>query len=229
MWRGCAKTLLCALMLLAATRAPSARAQDTAAIAGTYCLKGVMEVGSCIRFSTDGRFEYFLAYGAYDENSEGTWRIANGALVLDSPAYDRRPTFAFKRLQASRDRAFAVIVENGAGRGMAGIDVAVTCDGRTREAGYTQEYGLSLECGAAPSAILLSVRMYNLAPQNIDVAGRQGSGRTFVFSFDPGDLGRKRFVGLTVRRDGNDALLMVYAGTPIRELEGRTLRYERSR
>ena len=45
-------------------------AADQAAVAGTYCLQGVMEVGSCFRLSPDGKYEYFLSYGAYDETSE---------------------------------------------------------------------------------------------------------------------------------------------------------------
>src|SRR6476659_8136224 len=74
-------------------------AQEVRAVAGTYCLTGVMEVGSCIKLTFDGKFQYFLAYGAYDEDAEGTWRIEGGQVVLDSPAYDRRPTFTFKRKQ----------------------------------------------------------------------------------------------------------------------------------
>jgi hypothetical protein len=37
------------------------KAQDAAAVVGTYCLVGVREVGSCIRLSEGGKFEYFLA------------------------------------------------------------------------------------------------------------------------------------------------------------------------
>ena len=77
-------------------------AQEVSDVAGTYCLVGVMEVGSCIKLTRDGKFEYFLAYGAYDEDSEGTWRIDGGQVVLDSPAYDRQATFAFKRTQPAR-------------------------------------------------------------------------------------------------------------------------------
>ena len=85
-----------------------APAQEVHDVAGTYCLIGVMEVGSCIKLTFDGKFEYFLAYGAYDEDAEGTWRIDGGQVVLDSPAYDRRPTFAFKRKQRSEGDAFDV-------------------------------------------------------------------------------------------------------------------------
>src|SRR4029453_2499576 len=87
------------LVAAACMLAPPAHAQDATAVAGSYCLQGVREGGSCIRLSPDGKFEYSLAYGAYDETAEGTWRVADGAVVATTPAYGRRPTFAFKRMQ----------------------------------------------------------------------------------------------------------------------------------
>ena len=63
-----------ALMMAAAFHA-SARAQDATAFVGSYCLVGVREVGSCLKLLADGKFQYFLAYGAYDETSEGTWSL----------------------------------------------------------------------------------------------------------------------------------------------------------
>ena len=86
MSRGYARTAICIIGLTAGNLALPAQAQDAASVAGTYCLTGVMEVGSCIRLSPDRRSEYQLAYGAYDETSAGTWRLTNGALILDSPA-----------------------------------------------------------------------------------------------------------------------------------------------
>ena len=75
-------------------------------------MSGVREVGSCIRLSAGGKFEYFLAYGAYDENSEGTWKLEKGEIVVDSLPYDKRPTFTFKRMQRGDGDGFDVIVEN---------------------------------------------------------------------------------------------------------------------
>ena len=86
--------LICALIATACFAAPQARAQDAKTLPGEYCLSGVREVGSCMRLSPGGKWEYFLAYGAYDEQSEGTWKVANGAVVVDSLPYDRRPTFS---------------------------------------------------------------------------------------------------------------------------------------
>lgn len=163
------------VVLAAVACVASVRAQDATAVVGSYCLVGVREVGSCIRLSAGGRFEYFLAYGAYDENSEGTWKLANGEIIVDSPAYDRQPMFVFKRLQRGDGDAFDVIVEWKSGGSIAGIDVSVTCDGRTKPAGVTQAEGYKVDCASAPTAVILGLRMYGLAPQTINVADRAGT------------------------------------------------------
>lgn len=216
-------------LFAAAACVSSARAQDASAIAGTYCLQGVREVGSCIRLSAGGKFEYFLAYGAYDENSEGTWRLENGEVIVDSLAYDKRPTFAFKRMQRGETDAFDVVVENTRGRRLTYIDVSVSCDGRTQRAGVTGAEGYKIDCATAPIEVSLGLGMYGVAPQAINVADRAGADKVYVFEFDPGDLGRKKFIAhrLTLRTD--DVLVMVYANSPIRELEGRPFEYVRSR
>lgn len=221
------KAAICALAAAAYLLPTAAGAQDAASVAGTYCLAGVREVGSCLRLSADGTFEYFLAYGAYDESSEGTWRLEGGEVVLDSPAYDRPPTFTFKRLQAGVAGGFDVVVVSKRDREIAGINVRVTCDGRTREAGVTGAGGYKIDCATAPAAVALGLHMYGLAYQTIDVASRAGADKVYVFEFDPGDLGRKRFAAHRLRIEGG-GLSMVYADTPIRELAGRSFAYMRN-
>ena len=208
--------------------APGARAQDTAAIAGSYCLQGVQEVGSCMRFSPDGKFEYFLAYGAYDETAEGTWRVADGAVIVTTPAYDKPPTFSFKRMQPSEAGAFDVIVEAQNGQPIPGVDVNVTCDGSTKPAGATQAGGFGIDCGSAPSAIALGLGMFGVPPQSIDVSAHGGADKAYVFGFAPGDLGKKRFADVSLRIEG-DALGMTYNNSPIAELNGKPFRYVREK
>jgi hypothetical protein len=209
--------------------APQAHAQDAGALPGTYCLSGVREVGSCMRLSPGGKWEYFLSYGAYDERSEGTWKAAGGAVVVDSLPYDKRATFSFKRLQKSESGAYTVlVVGKGGDRGIAGIDVVVSCDGASKS-GYTQYYGLEVDCAQAPAAVALSLRMFALAPQTIDVAGRAGADKTYVFEFDPGDLGKKKFVAQRLQVGADGSLTMAYPNSTIPEFAGRQFRYERQR
>jgi hypothetical protein len=215
------------LALLAGGWPSSVPAQEMSALAGTYCLTGVMEVGSCIRLLPDGRFKYFLAYGAYDEDAEGTWRIDGGQIVFDSPAYDRRAAFAFKRTQQAEGDAFDIIVESRAGRAMRGIDVSVICSGRTAHAGVTGAVGFKIECAEAPTHVLLGLSMYGVPSQTIEVAAQAGANKAYVFEFDAGDLGRKRFASQRFVLEGGTHLITVYGDTPIQELAGRTFRYSR--
>jgi len=215
-----------AVILLAPLAAPPAPAQDANSVPGIYCLVGVHEVGSCMRLLPGGKWEYFLAYGAYDERSEGTWKVANGGLLVDSLPYDRRAAFSFKRLQKSESGAYTVLVVNQGGRGLAGIDVAVTCDGTTKT-GYTQSYGFNVDCAKAPTAVALSLRMFGLAPQTIDVASRAGPDKTYVFAFDPGDLGKKKFTAHRLQVGADGSLTMAYPNSTIPEFAGKQFRYER--
>lgn len=59
-------------------------------LAGHYYLNGVTEVGSELLLRDDGRFEWFLAYGAMDRSASGRWTEADGRVVLSSerPAQD---------------------------------------------------------------------------------------------------------------------------------------------
>jgi hypothetical protein len=205
----------------------SVPAQEMSALAGTYCLSGVMEVGSCIRLRPDGKFQYFLVYGAYDEASEGTWRIDGGHIVLDSPSYDRQAAFAFKRTQQGEGDAFDIIVESKAGRAMRGIDVSVICDGRTTHAGVTGAVGFKIECAEAPTHVLLALSMYGVPSQTLEVAAQAGSNKAYVFEFDAGDLGRKKFASQRFALEDGTHLVTVYSNTPIQELAGRTFRYLR--
>ena len=215
--------------LAAAISFSQASAQDAAAVAGDYCLVGVMEVGSCIGCPPAAGSNTSWPTAPTMKNRKATWKWENGEVVLDSPAYDRRPTFAFKRMQPGDAGTFDVIVETKSGRSLAGIDVGVTCDGATESAGMTQEANFAVRCKSAPTSLALGLRMFDVAPQEINVADRAGSGNVYVFEFDPGDLGRKPFVAHRMRPDGADTLAMIYRGSPISELEGRTFRYVRSR
>lgn len=203
-----------------------AAAGDAAAVAGTYCLQGVHEVGSCLRLAADGKYEYFLSYGAYDELSEGTWRRDGADIVLDSPAYDRRPGFTLKEVRKSASGGYDMVVESNAGHGIAGVDVSVTCDGKASAPEVTQQNGLTVICAERPTAVALGLGMFGVAPQSVDVSTYAGPEKGYVFVFEPGDLGKKRFAGVRLKI-GPDALDMTYDDTPVGELKGRPFHYVR--
>lgn len=59
-------------------------------LAGHYYLNGVTEVGSELLLRDDGRFEWFLAYGAMDRTASGRWTEVDDRVVLtaEAPAQD---------------------------------------------------------------------------------------------------------------------------------------------
>lgn len=61
-----------------------------AEIAGHYYLQGVMETGSELLLRPDGHFQWYISYGAVDQNAEGTWALKGGVVTLTSEGPDRR-------------------------------------------------------------------------------------------------------------------------------------------
>ena len=223
----CLKAAACFLATAACSYPSTSCAQNASAAVGVYCLVGFHEVGSCLKLMADGRFEYFLAYGAYDESSEGSWRLENGEIILESLAYDRPSTFAFKRLQHSDEDGFGIIVESKLGHVVSGIDVKTTCDSRTFRAGVTGAVGFKVNCLHAPASVALGLEMYGLGYETIDVPQQVGGDKTYVFEFDLGDLGRKRFTAQHLRFANEGSIVMDYTNSPFRELRGRSLEFVR--
>jgi hypothetical protein len=52
------------------------------ALAGRYVLQGVREVGSELRLSPDGEFEFVLAHGALDQYGRGCWSVRGRIVTL---------------------------------------------------------------------------------------------------------------------------------------------------
>ena len=76
------------LSVLAMLPISSATARSAADVTGHYYLHGVREVGSELLLRPDGRYEWFLSYGASDTTSEGTWRLDGKQVKLTA---DIRP------------------------------------------------------------------------------------------------------------------------------------------
>jgi hypothetical protein len=202
-----------ALMLAAE---PWARAAESGTPIGHYYLQGMREVGSELILGPDGRFQYMLAYGAYDEFATGTWKVEGRKVSLNSEGKDIPPTFTLKSSESHPDKSISVQVVDKNGRGLAGIDVIVDVGSATALSGYTQTYGLQLELkeNVVPRAIGLGIRMYNLQPQWVKIADNRHN--HFVFQFDPGDLGQVKFHDTALEWD-NDTLIM--------ERNGKRMRY----
>lgn len=89
--------VLTALLPLAAFLAGPAWAQ-AAERAGHYYLRGVMETGSELMLHPDGRFQWYLVYGALDLFAEGRWAERDGAVILTSEKTRDVPEPGFRTL-----------------------------------------------------------------------------------------------------------------------------------
>ena len=70
---------------------------DVPTVAGHYYWKGVHEVGSELLLLPNGRFQYFLAYGAYDENATGDWHVDGELIILNTSKEYTPPRFTLKQ------------------------------------------------------------------------------------------------------------------------------------
>lgn len=91
--------LLTALLPLTAFLATPALADPPpAGRAGHYYLRGVMETGSELMLHADGRFQWYLVYGALDLFAEGRWRERDDAVILNAEKTKDVPDPAFQTL-----------------------------------------------------------------------------------------------------------------------------------
>jgi hypothetical protein len=195
------------------------QARENQELAGHYYLHGVHEVGSELLLHPDGRFEYFLAYGAYDETASGTWTVAGGRVLLNTTGISAPPRFRLKQRASKPDKPLTILVQDQNGRGLAGIDISIDYGDKNLDTGYTQEYGWQAAGPRGlPQAIGLGIKMYNLEPQWFKVAGT--SDNYYVFEFSPGDLGRAKFQNTPLTPENGDLIM---------EREGRKMRYVKGR
>lgn len=58
-------------------------------VAGHYYLQGVRETGSELLLRPDGRFEWYITYGAVDQTARGTWTRTGDTIELHAEGPDR--------------------------------------------------------------------------------------------------------------------------------------------
>lgn len=72
---------------IALCAAPAVSAQSD--VAGHYYLQGVMETGSELLLKPDGRFEWYMSYGAVDQTASGTWTRKGNVVELNAAGADK--------------------------------------------------------------------------------------------------------------------------------------------
>ena len=111
-----ASTSAASLLIAACQSTGAARAGACAPgdpkLTGHYYLNGVMEVGSELLLKPDGRFEFYLAYGALDQYGKGCWRI-EGNKVLVIPEGRSAPAGQYS-IESSTFVGFTLTIEGKA-------------------------------------------------------------------------------------------------------------------
>lgn len=84
---------------------PAPDGKPDVALVGQYYLSGVMETGSELRLKADGRFDWYISYGAVDEVASGRWgRKGKTVTLLADLPFAGTPIFrADERLEWGSD------------------------------------------------------------------------------------------------------------------------------
>ncbi len=88
--------LLCTIVLISSTlliqcqstTKPNTKRKNMSTLDGVYTLNGIHDMAAGFKFTPDGRFEFFYAYGAGDRNATGTYIIEGDTIKLKS---DKEP------------------------------------------------------------------------------------------------------------------------------------------
>ena len=182
--RGLAMMLSAVLGLLAA--APVDARDTVRSLAGTYD-GGQTEVAASLRLGEDGRFDYFMSYGAVDETASGTWTVNDGRVVLTSDPVEA-PAFELAASDEGTRDAFHVGLELPPGFPTDAFSALVSMADGTRFASDFGPDGLDLELAPEEkvAAIMLALPIYEVRSDEFAVP--PGVGR-MTFRFVPNDLG----------------------------------------
>jgi len=206
---------LFAFMLTVVSSAQAPAQAPPADLVGTYN-GGQMEVGTGLRLEANGRYEYFLSYGALDEESEGTWSADGDAIVLTSAPF-KAPAFELVGTKPGKGSTLDVTLEVPKGLDIQFFSaLLVTPDHNATEAQFGDgPLHIPLTGANHPVQFLLGLEIFDVMSDPYDIPPNPGS---MHFRFVPNELGKVAFDHQRLTRDGDTFLL---------ERFGRTLKYRK--
>jgi hypothetical protein len=202
--------LLSLLLCLSATS--HAAGPDAATVAGDYRLQGVREVGSLLRLSADGRYQFMAAVGSVDETDEGRWTVDNDAVVLKSSAPRQPPVVKFRESAKDDKPGVRVQFAGPDGKRAAGaLHVELTANGARRGAYSGPERGLTesprAELPVQRISIMLLGFLRKYPPTEFQPPNPEHN--HYVFEVTLGNYGRTVFDDLRLRIQGDDLVMPV--------------------
>jgi hypothetical protein len=191
--------------LLAATEAHGQA--SPVSLAGTYDGRQ-MELAAALRLGVDGRFDYYLSYGALDETASGTWTVEGDAVVLDSDPV-AAPGFALIESDKGRGGRFDLALEAPHGLPVQLFEATlILSDGTAQRGGFGEErLRFPLERGKTVAALQLDFPVFRVSSGRIEVP--QGT-RAMRFRFEPNDLGKVAFDHQVLPREQGALVLARY-------------------
>lgn len=182
----------------------AAQADVPRPLAGTYN-GSEMEVGTELRLEANGRYQYYLSYGALDETSQGTWTADRGGITLTSDAV-KAPQFELVETKLGKGKELVVSLDTPEQLPLQLFSVfLVQPDGNVAEVPFEDgPLHIPMKAGKAPSEMAIALPVYQVASQPYALSpGR----RTMHFRFVPNDLGKVAFNHYRLAWDGQAFVL----------------------
>ncbi len=202
--------------LLALAVAAALSGSHPAALAGLYD-GNQMEMAAGLELKPDGRFRYGLAYGALDEEAEGTWTAQGGHVVLTSdPLTPPRLRFLGQQPAAPGTLRIALEAPQGLTLQLFVAYIGFTKGETAREQLADDGLLRPLDPQNPPTTVRLTLPLFELTGDPVAIDAAKGYG--LHFRFEPNDLGKVDFRGTVLPIDQGDLLL---------DRHDRTIRFHR--
>jgi len=195
-------------MILTALLLAAAPAAGTGSVAGMYEIRQ-MEMAGGLELKPDGHFRYALEYGAASERGEGRWTVRDGRILLTSDPMPKSPSFdVLKDEPAPAGQLWLELAPPGFGDFTTNLEMVATFKDGSRDQVRDDGDGHMPTAGKMPVSIQVIVPIYgNLSPPIPLSADR---GHRLTLRFMPNDLGKARFDGEPLTREGDTLLLYRY-------------------
>lgn len=174
------------------------------------------EMAVALELREDGRFQYWLSYGALDEEAEGRWQSEGGNVILSSDPVVA-PRFVFQSSSAARG-AVNIILEAPQSLPISLFAAAVKYSDGEIVPHRMSEEGLRVPVSSAHPAVSVRVALPVMEIVGDEIQIPPGGGRTFRFRFEPNDFGKVDFRGVVL--EGRDGMFLL-------QRHGREIRFRR--
>jgi hypothetical protein len=169
------------------------------------------EIGAQLQLDGDGRFQYYMSYGAVDEMASGAWTAGPDGVFLDSDSV-LAPAFELVDSKQGSGSAFDLTLDVPDRMPIEFFSAVVLFSDGTasHEDFHEPKLHLKLPRGKSLTAVALLFPIYEVSSDKIDVPANTGA---MHFKFSPNDLGTVAFAHQLLRQDGGGLLLERYDRT----------------